>query len=56
MGGSLSHEYHYTTEIGEEVISTCLQCNYTGKQTENEQCPNCKNDAKLMNESGIEVS
>lgn len=57
MGGCQSHEYHYLAEIGDEVISQCLNCNYTKKHDANamqQDCPNC--EGTLTNNNGIEVS
>ncbi|XP_043479595.1 probable proline--tRNA ligase, mitochondrial [Leptopilina heterotoma] len=45
IGGTVSHEYHYITEIGEDVVLSCLQCNYhiNKNATDESTCPSCKN-------------
>ncbi|KAK0304241.1 hypothetical protein LTR91_007674 [Friedmanniomyces endolithicus] len=44
MGGNLSHEYHFASEIGEDIVIKCTQCDfsvneelYTGRQAS--ACP-----------------
>lgn len=29
IGGTLSHEYHYLADIGEDEVATCTECKYT---------------------------
>lgn len=29
IGGSLSHEFHYLTDVGEDTVAHCEQCSYT---------------------------
>ncbi|XP_047346839.1 probable proline--tRNA ligase, mitochondrial isoform X1 [Vespa velutina] len=55
IGGCLSHEYQYLSEIGEDVILSCQSCNYyvnknVSKQTE---CPRCSK--KLQAHNTIEI-
>ncbi|XP_014207794.1 probable proline--tRNA ligase, mitochondrial isoform X2 [Copidosoma floridanum] len=44
MGGSMSHEFHYTSDIGENVIYLCEECNYYTKFIcgKNNICFKCK--------------
>lgn len=48
MGGSVSHEYHYKVNIGEDQILLCESCNYcSNKNVFNEtSCPNCDKNLK----------
>lgn len=57
MGGSLSHEYHYTTDIGEDQLLRCLDCGYTAnvQHSGNEKCSNCGNSNNFQIGRGIEV-
>lgn len=57
MGGSLSHEYHYLADIGEDEVITCKSCNYSAN-TElvgKESCPKCDSSEGLKISRGIEV-
>lgn len=60
MGGHLSHEYHYSAEIGEAKLQKCSACgSHSIDNTENDddesECPQCH--AKNVDKSrGIEVS
>lgn len=29
MGGSVSHEFHYPSDIGEDIIRKCTKCSYS---------------------------
>jgi prolyl-tRNA synthetase len=52
MGGKLSHEYHYVSDLGEDVVWTCTRCKYTANNevvpknransSSNHSCPKCK--------------
>nr|CAD7438110.1 unnamed protein product [Timema bartmani] len=57
IGGSLSHEYHYPVNVGEDQLLICQECNY-GANTEvcgdSEECPQCK-QPHMGHCSGIEV-
>lgn len=58
MGGSMSHEFHYPCEAGEERIIQCNAChlptNASLLQIQSESCPHCKStDISTM--AGIEV-
>lgn len=57
MGGSLSHEYHYLADIGEDEIVTCSNCNYSAniQLVGREKCPKCDSNNKLEISKGIEV-
>ncbi|KAF2901000.1 hypothetical protein ILUMI_05184 [Ignelater luminosus] len=57
MGGSLSHEYHYRTDIGEDQLLRCLDCGYSAnvQHSGNEKCGNCGNSNNLQINRGIEV-
>jgi len=58
MGGSLSHEFHFINDIGEDTILLCTKCNY-GVNSElkglqdSSQCANCGGD--LYEKKSIEV-
>ncbi|XP_071448882.1 probable proline--tRNA ligase, mitochondrial isoform X3 [Hetaerina americana] len=56
MGGSLSHEYHFLTKIGEDSLMLCDTCKYGANKEvfEGENCPSCKN-GKIQEKHGIEV-
>lgn len=50
MGGSVSHEYHYVSNIGEDTILLCDNCKYKDKLVEREDyCPNCKGSLQQLN-------
>ncbi|XP_032667580.1 probable proline--tRNA ligase, mitochondrial [Odontomachus brunneus] len=54
IGGLLSHEYHYISDIGEDIILRCPSCNYIingiiSKTT----CPECKNELHKHNSAEI---
>lgn len=58
MGGSMSHEFHYPCEAGEERIIQCNAChlptNASLLQIQSESCPHCQStDISTM--AGIEV-
>jgi prolyl-tRNA synthetase len=61
MGGSLSHEYHYMSNLGEDTVWTCSSCKFTANdevivKTEHEStssCPHCK--SSLVPHRTIEV-
>ena len=63
MGGSMSHEYHYLSSIGEDQLLECNSCGHrisqeclqlTNTDSENQSCPKC-NDKDLKNNLGLEV-
>ena len=67
IGGSMSHEYHFLSDIGQDDILKCQDCNF-GSNSEllkaledKSKCPKCpKNensvhDCNLVNSKGIEV-
>lgn len=57
MGGSLSHEYHYLTNIGEDEVVTCPNCNYSANTqlVGKEKCSKCDSSEALKISRGIEV-
>lgn len=46
IGGLISHEYHYISNIGEDVILQCPSCYFSINQTisKTTNCPQCKNE------------
>lgn len=58
MGGSLSHEYQYLTDIGDNTLLKCSKCDFGAnveQSGEINQCPKC-NNGSLKKIKGIEVS
>ncbi|KAI4497751.1 hypothetical protein M0802_007077 [Mischocyttarus mexicanus] len=55
IGGCLSHEYHYFSNIGEDIVLSCQHCNYRVNKNVSVQseCPCCK--TKLQKHNAIEV-
>nr|XP_034178912.1 probable proline--tRNA ligase, mitochondrial [Osmia lignaria] len=55
IGGSVSHEYHYKSSIGEDVVCICSSCQYAVNKVmcNDTHCPKCKNT--LVQEQAIEV-
>ncbi|XP_033214940.1 probable proline--tRNA ligase, mitochondrial [Belonocnema kinseyi] len=55
IGGSMSHEYHYSTDVGEDTVLSCSQCDYHVNEnaTEESICPSCK--SSLVKDNTIEV-
>lgn len=45
IGGSVSHEYHYISDIGEDIICICPSCQYSINKAifKESHCPKCKN-------------
>lgn len=57
MGGSVSHEFHYKTSIGDDELLQCLKCNISFNKelcTTEVCCPGCKT-SNLQHAQGIEV-
>ncbi|CAH0553947.1 unnamed protein product [Brassicogethes aeneus] len=57
IGGSISHEFHYQADIGEDKILTCSECGYSANTelSGDCSCPKCK--SKNINiSSGIEIA
>lgn len=63
MGGSMSHEYHYLSSIGEDQLCECNSCGHrisqeylqiTDAASDNICCPKC-NNKDLKNTLGHEV-
>lgn len=55
MGGSLSHEYHYVADAGEDTLLKCPKCEFTSNaEFSDDACPKCSSP-KLGKVKGIEV-
>lgn len=57
IGGSISHEFHFPSSVGEDSIIHCSNCNYaTNKELcgSIENCPECKKTTIEMKQ-GIEI-
>ncbi|XP_002046617.3 probable proline--tRNA ligase, mitochondrial [Drosophila virilis] len=62
MGGSLSHEYHYISPVGEDTLLNCSACGYAGNaevlgsdaETAS-TCPSCQS-TQLSRVRGVEVA
>ncbi|XP_020814342.1 probable proline--tRNA ligase, mitochondrial isoform X1 [Drosophila serrata] len=63
MGGSLSHEYHYISPVGEDTLLQCSSCGFAGNsevletslQESPTSCPSCKSTS-LSTVRGVEVA
>lgn len=62
MGGSLSHEYHFISPVGEDTLLQCSACGYAGNAevfgNDSETpstCPSCKG-SQLSQVRGVEVA
>lgn len=59
IGGSLSHEFHFAAEVGEDVLITCTECTYSSNVEicgdSLVKCPVCHKNA-LGRSAGIEVA
>ncbi|XP_011684944.1 PREDICTED: probable proline--tRNA ligase, mitochondrial [Wasmannia auropunctata] len=46
IGGLMSHEYHYVSDIGEDMILECPSCHFSINQrvSETTSCPECKSE------------
>lgn len=55
IGGSLSHEYHFLSDVGEDVVLSCSSCNYHANQSTHTtfECPHC--NKPLEKHNAIEV-
>ncbi|EFN79469.1 probable proline--tRNA ligase, mitochondrial [Harpegnathos saltator] len=55
IGGLSSHEYHYISDIGEDVILWCSSCNYTINEIISKitTCPECKGE--LQRHNSVEI-
>lgn len=54
MGGTVSHEYHFFSEIGEDKVNLCSTCNYAVNKTiSDSECPQCKKP--LTENDAVEV-
>lgn len=57
IGGTLSHEYQFKAQIGEDTVVSCFKCDFAANSElyTSLSCPNCGEDTKLNVQSGIEV-
>ncbi|SPP87156.1 probable proline--tRNA ligase, mitochondrial isoform X1 [Drosophila guanche] len=59
MGGSLSHEYHYVSPVGEDTLMQCSACGFAGNaevlDSATTECPNCRS-SQLSQVRGVEVA
>lgn len=60
MGGSLSHEYHYVSAVGEDTLLQCSACGYAGNaeviaERSESNCPSCRS-SQLSQVRGVEVA
>lgn len=61
MGGHLSHEYHYLTQVGEQNLQICSACGETwigstmNDSDNNAECSKCKS-SDVRASSSIEVN
>ncbi|KAJ8920512.1 hypothetical protein NQ315_005381 [Exocentrus adspersus] len=57
IGGSVSHEFHFKAEIGEDKVLFCHNCNYSGNLDlcNNEKCPVCGEEKQIDISNCIEV-
>lgn len=58
MGGSMSHEYHYESGIGEDILINCPTCNFKGNEELTNGlnvCPKCKSN-DIQKSMGIEIA
>lgn len=56
MGGYLSHEYHYISEIGEDHILNCSNCGcWSNTELGKGKCPKCNKTGNVNIQNGIEV-
>lgn len=55
IGGLLSHEYHYISDIGEDIILQCPSCNYiiNGNISKAKTCPECKDELHQHNAAEV---
>lgn len=63
MGGSLSHEYHFLSPLGEDTIIICESCGFAANEEilpkkaedqENHKCPRCTG-SKISTHRAIEI-
>lgn len=55
IGGSLSHEYQFLCDVGEDIVLSCSSCNYHANQSihTTSECPHC--NEPLEEHNAIEV-
>uniref|UniRef100_A0A182P933 Probable proline--tRNA ligase, mitochondrial n=1 Tax=Anopheles epiroticus TaxID=199890 RepID=A0A182P933_9DIPT len=60
MGGSLSHEYHFPSEVGEDQLIRCTRCGLHSNAelfpAVSEQCKSCISSETVERQAGIEVA
>ncbi|KAL1509638.1 hypothetical protein ABEB36_004345 [Hypothenemus hampei] len=57
MGGNFSHEYHYISNIGDDKILICLNCQYSTnvELIHEDKCPKCGETNNIHIKNAIEV-
>lgn len=57
IGGSLSHEYHFKADIGEDKVLSCKICNYSAnlELCKTHNCPECGEEKSVDISNCIEV-
>ncbi|CAL7937952.1 unnamed protein product [Xylocopa violacea] len=55
IGGTMSHEYHYPSDIGEDIICICSSCQYAINKAvcKESHCPECKNELHEKNSAEV---
>ncbi|EZA58173.1 hypothetical protein DMN91_011709 [Ooceraea biroi] len=55
IGGLKSHEYHYVSDIGEDVILRCPACDFSINQiiSKTTSCPECKGELRQYNSAEV---
>lgn len=58
IGGLMSHEYHYVSDIGEDTILQCPSCNFSINQniSKTMSCPECKNELHQYTAAEVKIS
>ncbi|XP_053680844.1 probable proline--tRNA ligase, mitochondrial [Anopheles nili] len=60
MGGSLSHEYHFLSDVGEDALVRCSRCGIHSNeelfQTLSKQCKICTGIETYDRQTGIEIA
>lgn len=54
IGGSLSHEYHYLSPVGEDNVVTCHTCKYTANVEKALAFPPEEEDGAFMGEAAVQ--
>jgi len=58
IGGLMSHEYHYMSDIGEDTILQCPSCHFSINQSisKTTSCPECKNELHSYTAAEVKIS